>query len=81
MSKKAKNKSKIESQIGQYHHRLELIRTLIPIIMVTMQAVIMYQLFFKHPGQNCSINSNINVSDEQTQPKDNRNQGDKLTLY
>ena len=49
-----RNKSNLEIKIGKYHHRLELIRTIIPIIMVFMQAIILYGLFHKQP-EECEL--------------------------
>ena len=40
--------AEIEAKIGKYHHRLELIRTFVPCIVLVIQLAIFVKLFFIH---------------------------------
>ncbi len=35
-----------ESKIKKYHYRLELLRTVAPVIIITLQVVILYKIFW-----------------------------------
>ncbi len=35
-----------ERKIRQYHYRLELLRSVAPVIIITLQCVILYKIFF-----------------------------------
>ncbi len=35
-----------ERKIRQYHYRLELLRTVAPVIIITLQVVILYKIFW-----------------------------------
>lgn len=35
-----------EAKIAKYHHRLELLRSIAPVIIISLQCVILYKLFF-----------------------------------
>lgn len=37
-------KRSLEDTIGRYHHRLELIRTIVPILLLVMQSIILYHI-------------------------------------
>jgi len=36
----------LEQKISKYHHRLELLRSIAPIIIITLQCVILYKVFW-----------------------------------
>ena len=36
----------LEQKIKKYHYRLELIRTLAPVIIITLQCIILYKIFW-----------------------------------
>jgi hypothetical protein len=35
----------LEKKIAKYHHRLELVRSIAPVIIITLQCVILYKIF------------------------------------
>jgi hypothetical protein len=35
-----------EKKIRQYHYRLELLRTVAPVIIITLQCIILYKIFW-----------------------------------
>jgi len=36
---------KLEQKIKQYHYRLELLRSIAPVIIITLQVIILYKIF------------------------------------
>lgn len=36
----------LEKKIRQYHYRLELIRSVAPVIIITLQCIILYKIFW-----------------------------------
>jgi hypothetical protein len=38
--------NQLEKKIEKYHYRLELIRTISPLIVILLQCIILYKLFF-----------------------------------
>lgn len=37
---------KLEQRIKRYHYRLELLRTVAPVIIITLQCIILYKIFW-----------------------------------
>ena len=35
----------LEKKISQYHYRLELVRSIAPIVIITLQCIILYKVF------------------------------------
>ena len=43
--KKQQTRSKLEKKLDEYNHTMELIRTILPIILLVMQTIILLKIF------------------------------------
>ena len=40
-----KNRNKLERKLDEYNHIMELIRTILPIVLLVMQSIILWKIF------------------------------------